>query len=115
MARSRMDDGRFFSQRSAGSSTCPSASTTTSDMGHPPAGSGPVGGLPPALDARHRRYGVVAVVSNRPPGHAARRRLPSALTSEAPGGGRSVKSKAALLFESPGKYEVCDVDLDPPK
>jgi len=26
-----------------------------------------------------------------------------------------VKSKAALLFESPGRYEVCDVDLDPPK
>jgi NDMA-dependent alcohol dehydrogenase len=26
-----------------------------------------------------------------------------------------VKSNAALLFESPGRYEVCEVDLDPPK
>jgi NDMA-dependent alcohol dehydrogenase len=26
-----------------------------------------------------------------------------------------MKSKAALLFESPGRYEVHDVDLDPPK
>ncbi len=26
-----------------------------------------------------------------------------------------MKSRAALLFESPGRWEVCDVDVDPPK
>ena len=47
----------------------------------------------------------------------------SAAPSYSPPGGAGVqrpreghvRSRAALLFESPGRYEVCDVDLDPPK